>query len=282
MNTLDAVSRLGRDMAGSWAVMPGLQAMRWCGAVALSLPSIVCTRKLYAADLMMRGEARFRALGQEFRFDIDAINATPGNGYAFLRELFVRNIYFRAFLRPRFDVCLDLGCNIALVSMVLRQLAGPSGRVVAVDVIDHVGNQFCAEARRQPGIAFEQAFLCSDVLRRDADRLARVQAEYGFDAALCATVGEVMARHGVAHVDFLKMDVEGAEFDIFAERCDWLTRVDNVAMEVHPDMGGDPRLIVDRLRENGFAVQWCDPYGFDCAMEPAGYVYGSRVGQLRN
>jgi len=282
MNTVKAMRRVAGDVTGSWAVMPHRQALRWYGAVARSLPSIVASRKLYAADRMMRGEASFRIMGQEFSFDLDAINATPGNAYSFLRELFVRNVYFRAFAAPRFDVCLDLGCNLGAVSRVLKQLGGPDGCVVAIDAIDHAANRYCAEVRGCAGITFERAFLCSDALRQDPARMAQAIVEYDVDPSLCVTVAEVMACHGLAHVDFLKMDIERGEFDIFADRCDWLGQVDNIAMETHPNMGGDPRMVLARLRENRFAVRWCDPYGFDCAPRLAGYVYGSRVGQLRN
>lgn len=280
MNNTLALRRIAQDVAGSWGAMPRSQALRWYGLILWRLPAILRERKLYAADLLMPGEVRFALFGQQFRFDLAAINATPGNGYAFLRELFVRNIYFRAFERPRFDVCLDLGCNVAIVSAVLRQLAGPEGRVVAVDAIDYTANRHRADAQRKGDIEFDLSLIVGDVLRRDEARLARLCEEHGFDPKTAATVGEIMARHGLDHVDMVKIDLEGAEFHIFAEPCPWLQKVDNVTMEVHPHIG-NPRIVVDRLRENGFAVDWCDPYGFACAPEEAGYVYASRVGALR-
>lgn len=280
MNNTLALRRIAQDVVGSWGAMPKSQALRWYGLILSQLPAILRERKLHAADILMPGEVRFALFDREFRFDLAAINATPGNGYAFLRELFVRNIYFRAFERPRFDVCLDLGCNIAIVSTLLRQLAGPEGQVVAVDAIDHSGNAFRAAAQKKGDIEFDLALIVSETLRRDEDRLAALCAEYRFDPGAAATVGEIMARHHLEHVDMAKIDLEGAEFDIFAEPCPWLQKVDNVTMEVHP-YAGDPGIVVGRLEENGFAVAWCDPYGFACAPEEAGYVYASRVGALR-
>lgn len=36
-----------------------------------------------------------------------------------------------------------------------------------------------------------------------------------------------------AHVDLLKVDVEGSEFEVFAEPCDVLVKVDHLRMEIH-------------------------------------------------
>src|SRR5579875_800839 len=89
--------RLFDDIAGSWKVMPKSQAIQWYGSLLRSLPEIVKHRTLYAADLRMPDHVRFRFDGRDFEFDLAPINSTGGNAYAFLREFFVRKIYFRAF-----------------------------------------------------------------------------------------------------------------------------------------------------------------------------------------
>ena len=96
-------------------------------------PTIARERKFYSADYDMRGLLRFFLLGHELTVDVDAINTTAGNGYAFLREFFVRKIYFRAFQQLNFNTCLDLGCNTGVVASLLKELAGPQGRVFGVD-----------------------------------------------------------------------------------------------------------------------------------------------------
>jgi len=53
-------------------------------------------------------------------------------------------------------------------------------------------------------------------------------------------------------VHLLKIDVEGAEFDLFAEVCarDWLNKVERIAMEYHDN----PATIVNTLKQFGFRV----------------------------
>lgn len=56
-------------------------------------------------------------------------------------------------------------------------------------------------------------------------------------------------------VHLLKIDIEGAEFDLLAEDCarDWLDKVKRIAMEYH----GAPNLIINTLKQFGFrTILW--------------------------
>jgi FkbM family methyltransferase len=260
--------------------MPAGQALRWYAAVLRHAPAIVRSRKFYAADAAMRGVLRFHVLDKDLTVDVDAINTTAGNGYAFLREMFVRQIYFREFRQLRFDTCLDLGCNTGVVASCLRSLGGPEGRVYGVDPFTYPDSAFRASAAKTPGIILEQRVLCGESIRHDAEQLRALCEPYGFDPALAATVEEVMDAHHLDRIDFLKMDIEGAEFRIFRDSAHWLERVDNLAMEVHSD-AGDPTEIVDRLRAAGFKVKWLSDSGYATSSRDAGYIYASRNGSLR-
>lgn len=275
-----SLKRLTDDIRGTWRSMPAGQALRWYAAVLRHAPAVARSRKLYPADAAMRGKLRFRVLDKNLTFDVDAINTTSGNGYAFLRELFVRQIYFREFRQLRFDTCLDLGCNVGVVATCLRSLAGPEGRVYGVDPFTYPDSTFRVSAGRTPGITLEQRVLCGESIRHDAERLRALCEPYNFDPSLAATVEEVMDAHHLDRIDFLKMDVEGAEFLIFRDSIRWLERVHNLAMEVHSS-AGDPTEIVDRLRTAGFKVKWLNDGGYPTSTRTAGYIYASRDGSLR-
>ena len=58
-------------------------------------------------------------------------------------------------------------------------------------------------------------------------------------------------KYQLTHVDFLKIDIEGSEFDLVSTGRDMLARVDKIAMEVHPDHGR-PSEILKSLQECGF------------------------------
>ncbi|MDH5763861.1 MAG: FkbM family methyltransferase [Nitrospinota bacterium] len=74
----------------------------------------------------------------------------------------------------------------------------------------------------------------------------------------CVTLKDIFEKYGLERCDFLKMDCEGAEYDIFYN-CpeDILSRIDQIAMEVHK--GTEPRHDMDSLEQffkhHGFLTQ---------------------------
>jgi FkbM family methyltransferase len=74
----------------------------------------------------------------------------------------------------------------------------------------------------------------------------------------CVTLKDIFEKYGLERCDFLKMDCEGAEYDIFYN-CpeDILSRIDQIAMEVHK--GTEPRHDMDSLEQffkhHGFVTQ---------------------------
>jgi hypothetical protein len=104
---------------------------------------------------------------------------------------------------------------------------------------------------------------------------------HGLDPNLAITVKEILDRFNLEKVDFLKMDIEGAEYAIFRDSQEWLKRVDNFAMEVHYRLG-DPGEIVHHLENAGFRVAWTDDNGDPVDTRSAAYIYASKIGSLRD
>jgi FkbM family methyltransferase len=269
--------RFADDAILTWRTMPKSQALRWYGAVLRHAPTILRERKFYSADHEMNGILRFHLLGRDFTID----NTRPRNSYPFLREFFVRQIYFREFKQLNFDTCLDLGCNTGEVSSYLMHLAGPHGRVVGIDPLTYPGNVVRSRLVDIPSIKIHQGVLCGESIRHDSAALHAMCDPYDFDTNLAITVEELMKTYGLHHVDFLKMDIEGAEFSIFRDSVSWLDGVDNLAMEVHNRVG-NPNEIIDRLQQKGFRVKWLDDAGYRVEPRHAGYIYASKVGFLQD
>jgi len=275
------LKRLTDDMIDTWSAMPKSQALDWYGSVLRHAPTVLRERKFYSADHDMRGTLRFFLLGRDIAVDVDAMNSTAGNGYAFLREFFVRKVYFREFKQLSFDSCLDLGSNTGVVASLLKQLGGPKGKVVGIDPLTYPDNIFRSRLVDYPGLKIHQGILCGESQRHDSAALHAMCDLYGFDSNLAITIEELMKIYDVRHVDFLKMDIEGAEFTIFRDSVRWLDGVDNLAMEVHNTVG-DPTEIIQRLQEKGFRVKWLDDAGYPVEQRGAGYIYASKIGSLKD
>jgi FkbM family methyltransferase len=50
------------------------------------------------------------------------------------------------------------------------------------------------------------------------------------------TVDTIMKEHGIDHIDILKIDIEGAEREVFADASRWIGRVDALIVELHERM----------------------------------------------
>ncbi|WP_189959420.1 FkbM family methyltransferase [Streptomyces alanosinicus] len=67
------------------------------------------------------------------------------------------------------------------------------------------------------------------------------------------SVDDLLERNGIAHVDLLKVDIEGAEADIFGRPQPWMDRVERVVLEVH-DRYIDGHTVRATLRTAGFTA----------------------------
>jgi FkbM family methyltransferase len=75
----------------------------------------------------------------------------------------------------------------------------------------------------------------------------------------CVRLPDVLKSHGIDHIDFLKIDCEGGEYDILDSLHEWgWHRIEQIAMEYHPVAStSEPRsgeTIATSLREVGYEV----------------------------
>ena len=74
----------------------------------------------------------------------------------------------------------------------------------------------------------------SDSFTTSASIFAQTDTQRDQIKVTCLTLGQVMDENGINKCDLLKMDCEGAEYDILYN-CppEYLQRIDQIAMEVH-------------------------------------------------
>ena len=164
---------------------------------------------------------------------------------------------------------------------------------IVIDIGAHVGAFAASAARAAPGVtvyAFEPApenfaLLSSNMARNRLSNvllspcavtgiggvrqlhLADSPAEYSLDivkpgavqvAVSSMTLAEIVEQHGIKTIDFLKMDCEGAEYEILeaAVSQGTLRCVSRVAMEAHVlDGSRSPSRLVALLEAQGFRVR---------------------------
>lgn len=89
----------------------------------------------------------------------------------------------------------------------------------------------------------------------DAFAVTEESAAGGLRRAPAKSINTLFAERGLDSVDYLKMDVEGAEGPLLAGPIDWLGRVQSIKIEIHPPVEAD----------------WCrrvlETSGFDCWVD---------------
>lgn len=70
----------------------------------------------------------------------------------------------------------------------------------------------------------------------------------------CTSIPELIASYGLERIDILKMDIEGAETEIFKSNPEaWLPRVQNVLIELHGKEAEE--VVLGTLRKAGFSIR---------------------------
>lgn len=192
---------------------------------------------------------------------------TPSSDAATFEQIFIKQEYDFDVKRPPKTI-IDAGANIGLASIyfsnrfpnakivavepeggnfeVLRRNVAPYGNIIPVHgALWHENAQINL---MDPGLG-EWGFMTQGMNGAEqayGDVVHVVQA---------MTVDALMRQHGIEHVDILKIDVEGAEREIFRDPSAWIGNVDALIIELHEHMKpGCHRSFYNG--SNGFDEEW--------------------------
>jgi hypothetical protein len=228
---------------------------------------IIKQRKLYAADAAIKGRVRVICHGIRFAVDCGVVDAMlPGDSATFstVREMFGRDVYLRAFdvQRMQLSSVVDAGGNRGLFSLWAASAGADTCWVECqghyLQAARFLWAQNGVENRVNPIVA----------------ALAVATEETS------VSMGDVISQMAEPALSLIKIDIEGAEFQVFAGNPDWLRQVENLTMEVHRS-AGSPSEIVAILRRAGFEVNVTDDDFNPVEAARASYIYASSVGALR-
>jgi FkbM family methyltransferase len=224
-----------------WAV-----ALRWLGCVAWNGATVFRQGSLQAADKAM-GNGPFRCrLG---RAEAQLVGPQVMSG---IREIWCRNVYLGGDLDIRDgDVVVDLGANMGNFSM-LALGHGPNVRVIAVEP-NRALNKLMEAQLRLNGWMSRCTIVSGFVGVPSVKTKSELDSPSGAGAEGCISFERVRAL-AARNVDFLKCDIEGAEFSILKAGLGWIESAGQIAMEVHFDFGSW-RNIEAELVGAGFEVK---------------------------
>jgi FkbM family methyltransferase len=231
---------------------------------------------LFSAALDAVAALRGRALFSRIcaACDLKLYYAAHRDDVAVLREVFFDRVYSDWFPLRRRAVVVDVGAHKGFFTIFAARRLLPGSMIVAVEpesrnaaqlrlnlaanrVVDVrvvQGGVDAATGRAQLGLSrSENHTLHPEHLAR----LRRAPSGAAFAPIDVLSLGDLLDRERLSHVDFLKLDCEGAEYaTLFAADAATLARIDVISLEFHDlgKAGCTGRDLADYLSLHGFRI----------------------------
>lgn len=186
-------------------------------------------------------------------------------------------LFYRAYVRPGMTL-FDVGANVGALSLLFAELAGdgavhafePAPEIFArleAAIAAHGNANVIANRVALADVAGSQVLHCYDGPYHPFASLAdRPLAAYGVDAGAArrelvpvTTLDAYCQAHGIARIDLLKIDVEGAELQVLRGAAGMLRdrRIACVAFEFGQatfDMGNRPDALAELFEGSGYRL----------------------------
>jgi FkbM family methyltransferase len=239
----------------TWRASVWLSRCRNLATYAIALPFTY--RNWWAVPLPKFGRSVTLELRNGAKYQVRA----GTTDLAAINEAAMLNPYLRSpyIVLPEDAMVIDIGANIGDFTIQVARRC-PRGRIVAVEPI--TANVRMIETQialnRVSHVQTVRAALgatCTNTALAVAGMTSRI-SEHADDAEAVAmiTLERLMDDYSIETVDLLKLDCEGAEWDILPAAESVLPRIKQIAMEFHCERGWTAGKLADWLRAQGFAV----------------------------
>ncbi len=180
------------------------------------------------------------------RTDYDVVLRIGTSDAETFKQIFVNQEYESPNLPKTCRTIVDLGANIGLAAVLFGQKY-PDARILSVEpepgnygllvrntaaLGDRIGTRHAAVWTRNGSINLHTEDRQGASL--DAWGVQVSETRQSEKVTECATLGAFLDQAGMDRVDILKVDIEGAELEVFSHGVDdWLPRVDLIIIETH-------------------------------------------------
>lgn len=257
------LSNLGYN---AWKTLGTINYLILIYCVAKNLMHILKDKNLVTVDSNMP-KKRYKIKHKMGLFSVDTAsidkNIQETNSFAFgsIRELYIRDCYFKYHnIDPKdLKTILDLGANRGLFSTMCTSFAK---RIIAVE---------CQE--------IYESTIKNNLNHNNFKNYKIIKKYLGnngtFDKEDYShiTMNQLLEDENIDTVDFLKMDIEGAEFSLFNDSFPY-KKIRYLSMEVHPTCGS-PGIIIDMLKKHNFTVITAtSDLSITTDVDQVEYIYG--------
>ena len=181
--------------------------------------------------------------------------------YATLLDCFLSGFHRPTRPLPINPTILDLGANVGY-SMVDLHFRHPGARIFGVE-LDSRNVQVALENIKGLGMSILHAAVFHEdgeieytsTSSFDAFKIGASEGSSSTQIRVQAlSVGTILLKFDIRHVDYLKIDIEGAEKDLFLlGDLSWMDAVDQINVELHNTI--EAKVLIKLLQDRGFKAQ---------------------------
>ncbi len=157
-----------------------------------------------------------------------------------IKDVLIKRQY--AHPNPQRDVhtVIDAGANIGLTCLYFKEQF-PSARIIALEPDANNFDLLRKNTANLDGITCLQEALWHrdepvEIVNQGAEPWAfrvNTAAKESTDTVPGTTITTLMKRFAIPRIDYLKIDIEGAERELFGNNTEWLNNVGIIAIELH-------------------------------------------------
>jgi FkbM family methyltransferase len=172
----------------------------------------------------------------------------PSSDVRVFEQIFIRNEYkFDVNWEPKFII--DAGANIGLASVYFANQF-PNARIVAIEPEEENFEILVKNVAPYPNVQPIFGALWSEgamvevvdhglgnwgfMIETPSDD--RKSSESNNQSVQGITIDTILERYGIAEISILKVDIEGAELEVFQKSSSWIDKVDSLIIELHEHM----------------------------------------------
>jgi len=209
MSIVRSLRKISADIWGISRIVGLSTTTMWLAAILRNMPEIYRSGNLQVADRAL-GSGPFQVkYSDEVNFRIAGPGALCG-----IREMYVRDTYLRGgrLQIDDGDIVVDLGANIGnFTNLALAH--GPRVKVIAVEPSLALLRSMRASLALNDGFA-ERVSVVKAFLGHASSMQLDLSDDPSYAGTSWMTEEELLEVTGLEYVDFLKCDIEGAEFGL--------------------------------------------------------------------
>ncbi len=195
-----------------------------------------------------------------------------------IRECFINNLYTKFIREKEFNTVLDLGCQKGYFVTGLLSSGANFKKAICVDPLlvnlnvfkenISLNKQLYKKGRKvflEPSAVFSKNgkktfYVTSNSVSHSLKDPSKLDKVINKLEVKTITIKSLFKKYQLNKIDLVKIDIEGAEFDLFrSKEIGILLNTKYLVMEIHPDRKCNPSEIVKILESFGFNIKYPNP-----------------------